>query len=425
MKVALARRQHIALEGQLIQETVLADELEATEARQTAKLRELEAAVAARAHEDAVLESGAREQAARAKREAAQTVEAVQESRSICEQLAQRASLLRAEQVETEAVPPASLRQHVASLETEEQHLAEQARFRRHEEREASENIQKLREKVLDLSADCGVLLLSTGEDQLQNSEEAFFQQLRRTLPAEHRARRETSLSAMLEVLESERDTVAAVLSGHEDPQLRAARHETEELARQLARLEEEALQKTRRLQRVTAEARLAGEALASIDDRLAEAAALRKENELLTRQQAEWRRSESRMLQLAEGLQCEHNKGTHSQALLAARMVDLQREMLAPAAGKDRGGIDCTMQERSPAVGGQDRERSRVQQQHSFRLVLRGNEELKQRIRSMEEERDKLVQETCGLAQTLARMPDIEAKLSEDSPLSHYPPSP
>eukprot|EP00933_Yihiella_yeosuensis_P025870 TRINITY_DN20065_c0_g3_i2.p1 TRINITY_DN20065_c0_g3~~TRINITY_DN20065_c0_g3_i2.p1 ORF type:complete len:570 (-),score=172.22 TRINITY_DN20065_c0_g3_i2:87-1565(-) len=408
----LSRQEFMALEGQIVQETVLADELAASEVAQKAQLQRLEVAlqesqavgvsprsVAPRGSAQAAVEelrSG--ELQAFEEADAAQSRE-----RELEERVAKLERCLKGQ--EHGEVAENKLR----NLEEQERQLTAEVRQERHSELEAHEAAKSLKERVLDLSADCGQLILGDSHQDLRKSEQAAALLLHRLLPQKNNtSAAEVNLVNFLELLEEEREAVVALaedqvpLDGG-NRRLEEVQEEVELLANQLAQLEEDALKKARQLTQVEAQAQLAGQAMAEIDDRLGEACTLRKENQLLQRQQDEWRRSEARMMQLATDLQGQKSKGAQSQAVLAARLMELKRELLPStgARGSDRRDADRSGSSRGALAD-------------QLSLVEETNKELRQRIRRLEDEKAQLVHHQRGLDSFFrSRVPDIEAKLS------------
>ncbi|CAJ1351625.1 unnamed protein product [Effrenium voratum] len=112
----------------------------------------------------------------------------------------------------------------------------------------------------------------------------------------------QASLLQLLEDLDSEKQVVAGELA--EDVRHAQVRQEVEELSAQLGVLEATAARRAQRCAAAKAEIRRLGEALGEVDDLHAQAAGLEKANQLLDRQRAEWKRSQTLMLRLAEDLQ-------------------------------------------------------------------------------------------------------------------------
>merc|ERR1719158_2140566 len=66
----------------------------------------------------------------------------------------------------------------------------------------------------------------------------------------------------------------------------------------------------------------------ADVEDRLCEAADLRRENDVMRRQQSQWQKSQLRMLRLIEDMQRKRHRDVQSQATVAARLSELQKEL-------------------------------------------------------------------------------------------------
>eukprot|EP00913_Durusdinium_trenchii_P001997 g1847.t1 len=132
--------------------------------------------------------------------------------------------------------------------------------------------------------------------------------------------RREQSLQEIMERLKMEKDFVLAELM--EDEKQLEARRRAEELSLQLKTLEEAQPRLRERAAKVEQEKSLEGDAISGLEDLRAEdgwgegmadgsAIALQTENQLLKRQQVEWRRSQTLMLRLAEDMQKRPPKAT------------------------------------------------------------------------------------------------------------------
>merc|ERR1719217_1335253 len=72
--------------------------------------------------------------------------------------------------------------------------------------------------------------------------------------------------------------------------------------------------------------------AAADVEDRLCEAADLRRENDVMRRQQSQWQKSQLRMLRLIEDMQRKRYRDVQSQATVAARPSVLLLELRPPA---------------------------------------------------------------------------------------------
>jgi len=195
----------------------------------------------------------------------------------------------------------------------------------------------QLQAQVLDLSADCGSLLLDATVDEQHDIEEAsqFIQILKASLPTPHQAQHAESLNELLGQLEAELPMVQAALQHQTgivvaglDP-LSALQDDVEELREEVQSAEAGAQKWVDRAEEAEVEASSIARRDAFYDeDRLAEAAMLNHECGLWRPQQAEWERSQVRLLRLFADLQFQRAKGTGSQSLVVSRLGELQHEL-------------------------------------------------------------------------------------------------
>ncbi|OLP78870.1 116 kDa U5 small nuclear ribonucleoprotein component [Symbiodinium microadriaticum] len=267
----------LTLQGQLIQEVVLAEELQKAEDQQERCLRRLEAEVLAEV------------QVRRCSlgRESPSTT-----SRS------QHPLQLRLARMELDAQ---ALQEGAANAEVleylhaEEQRLSDETRSKRNSEQAAFEEVEKQRSEMLSLKAECSAASVSVEHPP----NEVVEHELRNSLPPGHPALRLKRFDDLLAALELEKEEILEEL--REDSGLWQAQREVEELSGQLLLLEEATRRRTQQSQAVQRRIQQAGPAVAEVDDLHAQAAALEKENEILSRQQVEWHRSQNLMLRLAE----------------------------------------------------------------------------------------------------------------------------
>lgn len=333
----------VALEGQLVQETVLAQELSLAEERQTVTLQELSEAVD----------------------QAADADEDLQVLQSRIQQLHLTCSRLEPHDGEAQDV--------LHDLKVEEEEAQEALRRQRHSEQAAHEELKALRQSLAEL--------VGSGEaSNFEPVEEVVLQALRSELP-EKLSVPGQSLSEVLEIFESEKEQVAAEL--REDQEQVQAWQKAKELSQSLEHLEEhQGLLRQRHLQ-VEQEQKFEGQGLSDLEDLRAEAAALKVENQLLNRQQVEWRRSQSLMLRLAEEMQKNPSQ-------------------VEPVA--DEGPTAAELE---------------------LRKVLQSNRDLRQQIENMQKEKAELIHGQRGFETFVrSRLPTVEmAKVTRS--VSSYPPSP
>lgn len=270
-----SQRRELLLEGQLMQESALAEELRKCEAAQELQMQDLQASVAA---------------TLAARVEAAGSL-ATREKEFLCEALEARAEEeaqeLRCSIVaqELEELEQAEAVRQLEDLEAVTRQLGALLKTRG---RQAKAALAMAEAIATQLSAPRPCL----EEEDFEPSVLAHLAQIPRI--------RVSSVDQVLSTLEEERDAVEdALRSG--GPRVEAARAEVENLQQHLARLEQEAEGHSRALADVYAEEKALDEELEDVDDRLAEVARLRQEIGLLQRQQAEWKRTEVRRQQLRQ----------------------------------------------------------------------------------------------------------------------------
>ncbi|CAK9068402.1 unnamed protein product [Durusdinium trenchii] len=252
-------------------------------------------------------------------------------------------------------------------LKEEEEQAQEALRLARQSELTAKKDSELLRQSISELRAQCEGL-------PSEPAEEVVLRGL--GLP-----RQEQSLQEIMERLKMEKDFVLAELM--EDEKQLEARRRAEELSLQLKTLEEAQPRLRERAAKVEQEKSLEGDAISGLEDLRAEAIALQTENQLLKRQQVEWRRSQTLMLRLAE---------------------DMQKR--PPKATPDDEGLDA---------------------EEKLEEVLQGNQEMRRRIQKLQNEKEDLLQRRRGLdAFIRSRVPRVEMgpnALAKRT--SSYPPSP
>ncbi|CAE7762216.1 EFTUD2 [Symbiodinium pilosum] len=269
-------------------------------------------------------------------------------------------------------------------LHAEEQQLSSQTRTERVSEQRAFEEMESQRAEMLSLKAECTAAVVP--EEPAKEVERA----LRSTLPSDHSALQTQRLDDLLAALEREKGQVADEL-GDDSAALQVHR-DTEELTKQLHVLEEATWRRSEQFQAVRRQLQEAGEAVAEIDDLHAQAAALEKENQILSRQQADWRRSQNLMLRLVE----DSKPGTCA----LAGQAEVHKEP----------GHCMAAQPSSESL---------------LKEVQQANMAMRQRIQELQDEKADLVRSHQGLEGFIrSRMTTIEAKLA-GNPVSPYPPSP
>lgn len=319
-------------EGKLLQETVLAQELEIASENLTKRQQELESNTEV---------STSMKLARRLKQEASHlekqlNIELEERNRNLNRFDALRTSL-RSEEAEHEWFVKEASCEHLQYLEYNEALTGERARSSRNSELRAMENAQEFRQRVLELRGDCDALVLSAAadKDRFDLETEHIKSILLDSFPKDHPMRQAPSLDHLLEAMVFELPNIKAASSrwsadrGTEnDPAMRQLQQEVEDLVQRLSQAEVEARQESKRHDEVAKESRTCREDLSEFNDFMAEVALLRKESDYMRRQQAEWERTQFRMLHLADDLQKQRIKATQSQALLATRVGDLQREL-------------------------------------------------------------------------------------------------
>eukprot|EP00435_Cladocopium_sp_Y103_P048642 s200_g14.t1 len=343
----MALSSRLALEGQLVQETVLAQELSLAEERQTVKLQELSKAV---------------EQASDVADEDLQVL------RSRIQQLQFTCSRLELPSHDGEV-------DVLQDLKVEEEEAQQALRRQRQSEQAAHEELSVLRQSLTELKLQCD----AGDTSNFEPVEEVVLQALRSELP-EKLSVPGPSLSEVLEIMQSEREAVAAEL--REDQEQVQAWQKAKELSQTMEHLEEHQNLLQKRHVQVEQERKLEGQGLSDLEDLRAEAAALKAENQLLNRQQVEWRRSQSLMLRLAE---------------------EMQKNPSQVEPVSDEGPTAAELQ---------------------LRKVLQSNRDLRQQIEKMQKEKEELIHGQRGFETFVrSRLPNVE--MAKVAKVSSYPPSP
>jgi len=191
---------------------------------------------------------------------------------------------------------------------------------------------------------------------------------------------------------------------------------EAEELSRQIKRSEAKTKEETRCRNAIGADIKAVKFELTEYDDCLAEAKTMGRESALMRQQQAEWERSQFRMLRLTDDLQRQRVRGAQSQALVATRIGELQRDLPLQQLRAIHGAAE--------AIGGPPSALMVANQAE--------NADLRQQISMLENERQDLLHKRTNLASYLrsngASGIDPQPPLSgysELRPASAYPSSP
>jgi len=209
-------------------------------------------------------------------------------------------------------------------------------------EAEMQEANERLQNRVLDLSSECGMLWLGYNADDDRKTEAAYVRALQDLAFPGTALDPPPYLDEVLARLEQEcREIRSTLQSGHgmRSAAERLERDHVDFLASELAEFQSEASEHSRRTTVCENEAAVVARGLRDVDDRFSEAMSLRRENEVLRRQQQEWQRSQLRMLRLIEDMQRQRARGVQSQALVAQRLSELQRSVpLRELGGSVRG---------------------------------------------------------------------------------------
>lgn len=227
------------------------------------------------------------------------------------------------------------------ALEAWEADWAERVRQGAEEEVKAQQTATRLQNRVLDLSSECGMLWLGFTVDDSHKSEEASYVRALQEHVFPGESLHPASLDEILSRLEEESKEIRTDLQfGHRlAPAERLERDHVDFLASELAEIQAEASAHSERAAFTESEVAVVARELRDVDDRLSEALSLRRENEVLRRQQQEWQRSQLRMLRLIEDMQRQRARGVQSQALVAQRLSELQRSLpLRELGGSFRG---------------------------------------------------------------------------------------
>lgn len=336
------RRVLLALEGELVQETVVVEQLRATEAERESRLSKLEFAAEgggqvgrpppAPSHISsgfAVVREEAEQEQQNAKRleqrawRAENALRASEAHEELLEahmmELERRAKetevaaerdkeercLEREERCLERELVSAAESQELAVLEARERESEAELERREVAEAEASESLEHARAKVLDLSSECGLLLFGSGLDgDAEASRTRVI--LERMLPNSRGLRLDELLAQLEEEHVSARQELvaqaaAAASTDGMDPLLIEDYEQTESLALEVQTCEEKAARQSERLGIVELEALAADAGGDDFDAQHAELSRWHQENEALRDQQEDWRRSLPQMLQSIE----------------------------------------------------------------------------------------------------------------------------
>jgi len=434
-----SRADVMALEGEILQETVLAEQLQASEEVREAQLREQSRARA----------TGRPPKPSDRSPEVGRDVEGssseAQQERATLRQLEQRAwraqnavraseahedllqahrkdleRKLREVQAETDELSSASRRladegQQLPALEQWEAGLAERVHQGTEAEVSALQATEDLQKNVLELENECGALWLDITLAGNRRSSEAvqLCASLRAALATPEQAPPLTleQLLAQLEAQREERQTdlqtdsrifhlrdqeYCKLLEG----ELRDASHEAHTESEQAAALK--------------AEIALGSRAVKDAEDRMSEAASLRRENDVARRQQQVWQTSQLRMLRLIEDMQRQRVRDVQSQATVAARLADLQRDLplreLSLGIRKVERTSPASRSQSSKSFGSPGDPNFPARGPSRLNALWSDNVALKSQLRRLEEEKEELIKSQEGLIRLVkSKMPTNE----------------
>lgn len=302
-------------------------------------------------------------------------------------------------------------------LEAWEAGLAERVRQGAEKEAQVQEAAVRLQNRVLDLSSECGMLWLGSSADDYRSREEAELTRVLQDVAFEGSLFTPLSLDDVLDRLEEDSTEVQAELEfRHRLTAAERLEHDhVDFLASELADIQAEVAAYSERSALAEAEASDAHLELGDSDDRVAEALTLRRENEVLRRQQQEWQRSQLRMLRLIEDMQRQRARGVQSQALVAQRLSELQRSLGGSARGYPTSRSNSPYQspprsnagsrQLSPARRGSPERESR-----RMDAIRNDNVALQSQIRKLELEKEDLIKGQQDLISLVkSKMPQLE----------------
>jgi len=467
-----------ALQGEILQESVLAEQLKASEEAREAQLRELQSSrrVAARppkigetpksptsqlreALKEAELGGGVSGEELRAEVTTEREKLRQLEQRAWRAQNAVRASeahedLLQAHRKDLERKlndvqaqltwmtpspdgAPAGVAaeaEQLPSLERVEAGLSERLRQSGQEELAAQQVVKRLQSALQDLESDVGALWLDTSSMGNQEAVHvhAVLVAALPPLPGSTGGHPAT-LDGLLENLDKQFQAT------HEELQIDTARgsgwqareeERLERIDREIAELKAEADESAEEASRFQVEVKKIPRATADLEDRLCEAADLRRENDVMRRQQSQWQKSQLRMLRLIEDMQRKRYRDVQSQATVAARLTELQRELpLQDITGPATGGNDRSSMLSYPSSRSPSPPKSRDMMFGSpgsmaggsrLNAIWSDNVALKSRARRLEEEREDLIRSQEGLIKMAqSNLPSIQ-QARENMRLTH-----
>lgn len=251
----------------------------------------------------------------------------------------------------------------LSALEATEAALLEDVEKQRALESVEELAVEQMQGQIVDLSGECGMILLEcAGESDRDGADDdRALAMLRGVLPASYFGK-EISLEELLMLLERQRteicdllraaDTSAAVdseigLTG--DPLQRSGR-EVEWMRQEVQSLQAETQSQFRASSEMESEVEdVKRAAHEDLDDCEIELSEVRRETELLRRQQTECQQAQVRMLRLIDELQRERVKGVHAQAVVATRLGELQRDTRVGELTRVRVGTASSVGTTSP----------------------------------------------------------------------------
>jgi len=196
-----------------------------------------------------------------------------------------------------------------------------------------------------------------------------------------------------------------------------------ERMAKEVAELRLEAEENTEEALRYQVKMKQIPRATADVQDRLTAAEDIVRENEVMRRQQSQWQKGQLRMLRLIEDMQRKRHRDVLSQATVAARIAELQRDVPIQEIVPVRSTAETSKQDaltsypssRSPSPP-KKRELlgspgdPGMRGTTSLNSIWSDNVALKSKLRRLEEEKEDLIRSQEDLIKTVkSKMPTIE----------------
>jgi hypothetical protein len=324
--------------------------------------------------------------------------------------------------------------QQLQSVEKYEAAMSNRARQSGQEELASQQVVMRLQQKMQTLEHDVQALWQDASVVPAMGNQEAA--DIRAILVAAlppasgSSGGHPATLDQLLQKLETQRHVVREELQIDKERGSGWQAREQERLdriAKEIVELNSEAEANIEEASRYQAQMKALPRACMDVEDRLCEAADLRRENDVMRRQQSQWQKSQLRMLRLIEDMQRKRYRDVQSQATVAARLSELQRDLpiqdlsiaagVAPPSVTARSAMPSYPSSRSPSppksrdtFGSPGDPEMLPKGASRLNSIWSDNVALQSKLRRLEDEREELIRSQENLIKVVkSKMPTIE----------------